>query len=205
MTEQAPLKVWDLLVRIFHWSLVTAFITAYLTEDDFLTQHTWAGYAVLGLVLFRVVYGFIGTRYARFSSFVTSPRVIWQYLRDTVAFRARHYPGHNPAGGAMIMLMLITLVLTCLSGIAAYGAVESAGPLGNQLGMAGEFWEDVLKETHEVLANFMVLLIVTHVFGVIASSLLHRENLIKAMLTGYKSTGMNSQQTTFPGGIHHAP
>ncbi len=186
MTTQAMVKIWDPLVRIFHWSLVAAFFTAYFTEDDFLTLHTYAGYTVLGLILIRFIWGFIGPHYARFSNFVTRPATAWQYLRDTLALRAKRYLGHNPAGGAMIVLLLISLLITTLSGLAAYGAVESAGPLGNWLGHAGENWEDVLKEIHEFFANFTMLLVAIHVLGVIVESLLHRENLVRAMYTGNK-------------------
>lgn len=204
MTTQTRVKVWDPLVRLFHWGLVLAFFTAYLTEDDFLTAHTYAGYTVLGLVLFRIVWGIIGTRYARFSSFVGSPRLVWQYLKDTLILRARRYLGHNPVGGAMIILLLISLSLTTFTGIAAYGAIESAGPLGSTLGNAGEFWEDVFKETHEFFANFTVLLVVIHVAGVIVVSLLHRENLVKAMFTGYKATDSDLSHATNQQGAEHA-
>jgi cytochrome b len=192
MTTQAMVKVWDPLVRLFHWALVAAFFTAYITEDDFLTLHTYAGYSVVGLVLLRIIWGFIGTRYARFGSFVTRPRVAWQYLKNTLSRRAKRYVGHNPAGGAMIVLLLVSLLITTFSGIAAYGAVESAGPLGNWLGTAGEFWEDTFKEVHEFFANFTVLLVAMHVIGVIVASLLHRENLVRAMYTGYKPADKNS-------------
>lgn len=204
MTTQTRVKVWDPLVRLFHWGLVLAFFTAYLTEDDFLTAHTYAGYTVLGLVLFRIVWGIIGTRYARFSSFVSSPRLVWQYLKDTLILRARRYLGHNPVGGAMIILLLISLSLTTFTGIAAYGAIESAGPLGSTLGNAGEFWEDVFKETHEFFANFTVMLVAIHVAGVLVVSLLHRENLVKAMFTGYKAAGSSLSHATNQQGAEHA-
>jgi cytochrome b len=141
---------------------------------------------VLGLILVRTLWGLVGTRYARFSSFVTAPRVAWQYLKDTLLFRAKRYLGHNPAGAAMIVLLLISLLITTLTGIAAYGAVESAGPLGGWLGNIGELGEDVLKEVHEFFANFCVVLVAIHVGGVIFESLAHRENLVRAMFNGYK-------------------
>lgn len=204
MTTQTRVKVWDPLVRLFHWGLVLAFFTAYLTEDDYLSVHIYAGYTVLGLVLFRIVWGIIGTRYARFSSFVSSPRLVWQYLKDTLILRAMRYLGHNPVGGAMIILLLISLSLTTVTGIAAYGAIESAGPLGSALGNAGEFWEDAFKETHEFLANFTVLLVAIHVVGVIVISFLHRENLVKAMLTGYKAADSDVPHATNQPGAEHA-
>ena len=186
MQSQAMVKVWDPLVRSFHWILVIAFFTAYFTEDDFLTLHVYAGYTVLGLIVLRLVWGIVGTRYARFSSFVTRPRVAWQYLKDTLLLRAKRYLGHNPAGAAMIVLLLISLLLTTLTGLAIYGASESAGPLAGWFGNVGELGEDVIKEVHEFFANLTIVLVVIHVGGVIFESLAHRENLVRAMFNGYK-------------------
>jgi len=186
MNTQAKVKVWDPLVRAFHWLLVIGFFTAYFTEDDFLTVHAYAGYTVLALILVRLVWGFIGSRHARFSSFVTAPRVAWQYVKDTLMFRAKRYLGHNPAGGAMIVLLLISLLLTTMTGLAAYGASETAGPLAGWLGNIGETGEDIIKEVHEFFANFTVVLVAIHVAGVIFESLAHRENLVRAMVNGYK-------------------
>lgn len=186
MNAPSMIKVWDPLVRSFHWLLVIAFFTAYFTEDDLLTPHVLAGYTVLGLIGIRVIWGFIGGRYARFNNFVTRPRVIWQYLKDTLSFRAKRYVGHNPAGGAMIILLLISLLLTTLTGLAVYGAAESAGPLAGWLGHIGETGKDALEEIHEFFANFTVFLVVIHVGGVIVESLVHRENLVRAMFNGFK-------------------
>lgn len=192
MKSQAMVKVWDPLVRSFHWILVIAFFTAYITEDDFLSVHVFAGYTVLGLILFRLLWGLVGTRYARFSSFVTRPRVAWQYLKDTLLFRAKRYLGHNPAGAAMIVLLLISLLLTTFTGLAIYGASESAGPLAGWLGNIGETGEDAIKEVHEFFANFTIVLVVLHVGGVIFESLAHRENLVRAMFNGYKKADRQS-------------
>lgn len=193
MNKQVMVKVWDPLVRSFHWLLVIAFLVAYLSEDDFLILHTYAGYTVFGLLLFRLLWGFMGPRHARFGNFVTRPRIAWQYLKDTLLLRAKRYLGHNPAGAAMIVLLLISLLLTTVTGMAAYGAVESAGPLAGWFAGIGEFGEDFMKETHEFFANFSVFLVALHVGGVIVESLLHRENLVRSMINGYKQS---DQQTT---------
>jgi cytochrome b len=200
MNTNTKVKVWDPLVRVFHWTLVVAFFTAYITEDDFLSVHTYAGYTVLGLILLRIIWGIIGTRYARFSSFVTSPRVACQYLKDTLFLRAKRYLGHNPAAGAMIVLLLVSLLVTTICGLATYGAIESAGPLGNWLGNIGETGEDILEEVHEFFANFTVLLVVIHVGGVIIESLVHRENLVRSMLNGYKKADLDQSGQK---GKHH--
>ncbi len=186
MNKAETIKVWDPLVRLFHWILVMAFIIAFISEEDYLTLHTFAGYTVIGLLLFRLVWGFIGSRYARFSDFVYPPTIIVAYLKEIVSFRARRYLGHNPAGGAMIILLLVSLVLTTVTGLAVYAAGDNAGPLAAWLGYAGENWAEVFEEMHEFFANFTVLLVFIHIGGVLFESLLHRENLIGAMFTGNK-------------------
>lgn len=180
------IRVWDPLVRVFHWSLVAGFATAFIVEDDLLGVHVWAGYLVLALVAVRLVWGLIGTRHARFSDFVRGPGAVLAYLRDVVSLRAPRYLGHNPAGGAMILLLLIGLAATGISGLALYGAEEFAGPLADVMRGLPSYWGDVLEETHEVLANLTLGLILIHVAGVLVSSLLHHENLIGAMISGYK-------------------
>ena len=179
-------RVWDLPTRLFHWTLVTAFFVAYFTEDDLLTIHSWAGYLVLALVIFRIVWGFAGPRYTRFSDFVHPLPVVRNYIRDTMAKRARRYLGHNPAGGAMIVLLLIGLVLTALVGVALLAAAENAGPLAFWLGDASESTADALEEAHEIVANITLTLILVHVVGVLVESRLHGENLARAMVTGMK-------------------
>ncbi|HEB57304.1 MAG TPA: cytochrome B [Gammaproteobacteria bacterium] len=186
MSQPETIKIWDPLVRLFHWSLVLAFAIAYFTEDDLLDLHVWAGYIVLGLLLFRIFWGFVGPRYAKFSNFVYSRKTIKAYLKDLLALRAKRYLGHNPAGGAMIILLIICLLLTSVSGLAIYGIEQHAGPLASLLGHLGEFWEDAAEEIHEFLANFTLLLVFVHVGGVIFESRLHHENLVKAMFNGYK-------------------
>lgn len=186
MDKSGAVKVWDPLVRVFHWSLVAAFATAYLVEDDLLAVHTIAGYTVLGLVVFRLLWGVIGTRHARFSDFVASPRAAGRYLRDVLTLRARRYTGHNPAGGLMIILLLATLLGTTLTGLVVYGVEEHAGPLAAWTAGLGEGAGERLEDVHEFLANTTVVLVFVHVAGVLAESLLHGENLIGSMFTGRK-------------------
>ena len=127
MMKPTQVKVWDPAVRFFHWSLVSAFVIAYITEEDLLSVHTWAGYLIVGLLVVRIIWGFIGTQYARFSDFVHSPSTIIQFLKNTLALRAKRYLGHNPAGGAMVMLLIFSLLATTTSGILLLGAEEQAG------------------------------------------------------------------------------
>jgi cytochrome b len=186
VSSTKEIRVWDALVRIFHWVLVPAFFIAYFTEDDFLSLHAWAGYTIVGLLVFRVVWGLIGSRHARFSDFVYSPRIVIQYLKDTLQFKAKRYIGHNPAGGAMIVAILVSLALTTITGLMVYGVAEDLGPLASTLSGLDEFWEDVFEEIHEFFANFTLFLVLIHVAGVVFESLLHRENLVRSMVTGYK-------------------
>jgi cytochrome b len=169
----ATVKVWDLFVRVFHWSLVSLFALAYMTGDEVEKVHIAAGYAIAGLLTLRIVWGFVGPRHARFSDFVRSPREALCYLRDVVLLRARRYVGHNPAGGLMVVALLIMLIGTCGTGY---------------LMTTDAYWgSKALGEIHELLANTTFGLIVLHVMGVLVASFEHRENLIKAMITGRKA------------------
>jgi cytochrome b len=180
------IRVWDPLVRIFHWALVGGFATAFIVEDDLLGVHVWAGYLVLSLIAVRLVWGLIGTRHARFSDFVRKPSEVIAYVRDALQLRAPRYLGHNPAGGAMVIALMIAVTLTGLSGLAVYGAQELSGPLAPMMSALPGSWGHFFEEVHEVMANLTLALIVAHVAGVIFSSLSHRENLIGGMITGLK-------------------
>jgi cytochrome b len=182
MKTEIFVKVWDLPLRIFHWLLVAGFFVAYFTEDDLLALHVWAGYLISGLLVFRLVWGFVGNQYARFANFLCKPSQSIAYVKDVVALKARHYLGHNPAGAAMIVLLLFGLLMTCLTGFAVYGADQAAGPLAKIGARNEKMWEEI----HEFFANFTLLLVVTHIAGVAFESYVHRENLVKAMWNGYK-------------------
>ena len=186
MRSDQQVKVWDPAVRVFHWVLVIAFIVAFATEDDMMLLHVWAGYIVGLAIAFRLLWGLIGTKYARFTDFVTSPRVAFAYAKDAILLRSSRYLGHNPAGGLMIIVMLVSLVVTTLTGIALYAAEESAGPMASTFIAGSKRWEDVFEGMHEFFANFTLLLVVVHVGGVIFESLIHRENLVMSMFNGYK-------------------
>jgi len=199
-------RVWDPVVRIGHWILVAAFSTAYLVGEEWLGLHVWAGYAVGAVVLVRLVWGVVGTRHARFRDFVYTPKEVIAYLRGLVAGSVKDYLGHNPAGGAMVVLMLVCLAALAGSGVVLYALEENAGPLAGvvypeyavvhaaadpeathpALYEAFEEVEDFWEEVHEVLTNVMLALIGLHVAGVVVSSWRHRENLVRAMITGRK-------------------
>jgi cytochrome b len=179
---QDQVYVWDLFVRFFHWSLVIAFTVAYLTEEP-LTVHVWAGYAVGVLIVARVVWGLVGSRHARFSDFVYNPSTIVGYLRDLLLVRAKRYVGHSPGGGAMVVLLLLFLTATVVTGIVVYGGEHEAGPLG---GMFSKETGEAVEGAHKVLANITLALVLAHIAAVILASFAHHENLVRAMITGYK-------------------
>ena len=187
MIKQQPsadtIKVWDPLVRIFHWSLVVTFMLAFITEDEWLNLHVAAGYTVAALVSFRLLWGLIGSRYARFTQFVKSPARVMEYLSQMLKFKVPHYLGHNPAAAAMIVSLLLSIILVSLTGVAILAA-EGQGPLANTF--VASFNAHWMEEIHEFFSNFTMLLVVLHVAGVVFSSLLEGENLVRAMITGLK-------------------
>jgi cytochrome b len=170
--QARTVRVWDLFVRIFHWSLAGLFAVAFVTGDEIEWLHNRVGYAIAALVALRVVWGFVGSRHARFGGFVRSPRDTATYLRQAAQWKAPRYLGHNPAGGAMVVALLVMI-----GGIAATGfAMTTDAFWGSQ-------W---VEDLHEGLVYTTIGLIVLHVAGVVLSSLEHGENLVKAMITGRK-------------------
>jgi cytochrome b len=199
MNHSEQIRVWDPFVRIFHWGLAAAFFTAYLSGDEWLDLHTLAGYTALGLILGRIPWGIIGTRHARFTDFVRPPRDALAYARDLFLGRARRYIGHNPAGGLMILAMLVAVPLVALSGMALLGAEEGAGPLAGLMAGSPHWFEEALEGLHEFLANLVLLLVGLHIFGVLVESLVHRENLVRAMFTGAKPARDEEDRQDRPG------
>ena len=179
--------VWDPLVRLFHWLLASCFAVAYLVEDERLGLHLLSGSALLGLVLFRLIWGVIGTRYARFADFSCSPRQVVGHLRQLVSLRAGRHLGHTPAGSAMILVLLAGLLLLGISGAMLYG-LENSAPIyaGLLVGMEQKR-ALLLEQLHAWTADILVILVLLHVTGVLVESVLQRENLIRSMITGYKT------------------
>ena len=181
---QPQIYVWDPFVRVFHWTLVVAFTVAYLTEDDLLVVHVWAGYVVGALVVARVVWGFVGSPHALFSDFVYTPATTLCYVRDLLLFRAgERRIGHSPGGCYVIIFLLVFLAATVVTGLIVYGGEQQAGPLG---GMFTKETSEAVEEWHEVFANITLALSFVHIVGVVLRSFVYRENLVRAMFTGYK-------------------
>lgn len=207
MGAKQQIKVWDIAIRIFHWSLVVGFVIAYVSGEEEDLLHIYSGYVVFGLILFRILWGSIGTRYARFWNFVYGPEATVTYVKSIFSGKPIHYLGHNPIGGWMVILMLVSLFAVSWSGLELY-ASEGKGPLANadisliNHALANgdddderdehdddenepeddEFWEDI----HEALAEITLFLVFVHIIGVLIASVIHKENLVRAMFTGKK-------------------
>ncbi len=171
--ERTRILVWDLPVRVFHWLLAICFAGAYVTSgsERWRDVHASLGYTVGVLIAFRLLWAVVGTRYARLASFAYGPRAVLAYLRSLLTRNPRHYVGHNPAGSWAIYAIVTLGITTVAAGYATYNHI-------------GGKW---LEEFHQVAGNAMLAVVIGHVAGVVVSSVLHRENLPKAMLTGYKS------------------
>ncbi len=171
-TQSESVRVWDPFVRVFHWSLLASFMGAYFATEEGDLVHQVLGYIALGLVVARIVWGFVGTRYARFASFVPTPHALFAYLTAMLARREPRYLGHNPAGGVMVIALLAAVVASSVTG---------------WLLLTDAFWGDEsMEEAHEVLSALTLALVGFHVAGVVYESVRHRENLVLAMLTGRK-------------------
>lgn len=182
-------QVWDLVVRIFHWGLVVSFFIDYFTRwslRDLMEVHVWFGYVITVLLVIRLVWGFAGSRHALFSDFVYRPSAIFTYVKDIMALRAPRYIGHNPAGGFMIVVLLIMVFATCLTGIIVYGINYQDGPLATLVENISDDTSDFLEDLHGQLSNFTLLLVAIHLLGVVVESVVHHENLVHAMWTGKK-------------------
>jgi cytochrome b len=173
MKTSTSIRVWDFPTRIFHWVLAACFAVAVITQDmERLRQvHITSGYTMMGLVMFRFMWGLLGTRYARFSSFLPAPRTVVRYLWSLVRGKPQHYVGHNPLGALGIVAMMMLTVGVVISGVLLEGGIS----------------ENLLEDIHEGLANGMLAVVGIHLVGVVLSGVIHRENLVKAMLTGQKN------------------
>ena len=171
-TETTLIRVWDPAVRLFHWSLVLTFAVAWLSANAWEDLHTWAGFAAAGLIALRLVWGVIGTPYARFRQFVRPPKETVVYLKAIAAAKEARCVGHNPAGGAMIIALILAMSATALTG---------------WLLTTDAFWGvRWMQKLHERSADGIMLLVVVHVAGVVLASFRHRENLIRGMISGMK-------------------
>jgi cytochrome b len=170
--EMDIVLVWDLPTRVFHWLLALSFAGAYVTAESerWRLAHVTFGYTLGGLIAFRLIWGLVGTRHARFASFVRGPTAVLRYLRSLRTAQPEHHAGHNPAGALAIVALLALGALLVFTGWSTYNDVGGA-------------W---LEELHEGVANLMLAVVLVHIAAVLLSGRLHHENLVRAMLTGRK-------------------
>ena len=193
------IKVWDLPVRIFHWSLVVLFITAYVTNSlgsDYFIYHLWSGYALIVLVIFRIVWGVVGTYHARFTHFLKNPITTAQYALSLFKKKEKYYLGHNPLGAVMVVILLIATLVQAITGLFTNDEIFNVGPLyayiDDELSLQ-------LTSLHRQLFYWILGAISLHILAVIFHVLFKRDNIIKAMFTGKKnlpSTGETNSQAT---------
>ena len=188
--QTIEVRVWDPFVRIVHWALAATVLTAWMFDEP-LWMHTWLGYAAAMLVVVRILWGFVGPEHARFVNFVRGPRMVIGYLAGLIRFSSPRYLGHSPAGGAMIVALLVMIVVTTGTGMANLAADQGAGPLASVIAKVEpqpgrRHPELFIREVHETAANITLALAVLHVCGVLLASFAHRENLVLAMITGRK-------------------
>jgi cytochrome b len=204
MEQSREIQVWDPLVRVGHWALVAAFFVAYFTEDELLGVHTWAGYVAAAYVAVRVVWGFVGPEHTRFRDFAYGPGQAVRYLVGLVRARSPRFLGHSPAGAMMVFALLFMLTGTALTGMADLAQSRGEGPLAAVIAQrpqpversGGDEHEDArrsdageeseLHELHELFANLTLILVGFHLAGVALASWAHKENLVRAMVTGRK-------------------
>jgi len=185
-----PQMVWSLFVRVFHWSLVLLFVLAYITATNgYGDWHMMIGYAVTVLLLARIVYGFLSTGYGRFSRFIYSPKAIWEHGKEIFQGHPEHYAGHSPMGGLMVFALIGSLLTLVFAGLIYQGWGEYEGPLWWLDWMPGDAFAHQMWHLHKWLPDILIGLIGLHVLGVLLACAQHRENLIRAMITGKKIQG----------------
>ena len=180
------IRVWDVPVRLGHWIMAGGFALAWITGDseEWRLVHVYAGSAVLAVALFRLLWGFIGSRHARFINFIRGPAAATAYLKNLTRLTPPHYTGHNPAGGLAILGLLALAVTSSVSGWFIYQEMFGSWP----------------ERLHDMLATAMLGLVVMHLAGVAVGSIVHKENLLRAMITGHK-TGALTEAIKRPGYI----
>jgi len=179
--HDATVRVWDAPLRVCHWVLALSVVTAWLSANIYDSLHEVAGYLAMGAVAFRIVWGLAGSTHARFRNFVRPPAVVLRYLRDLAHGRAARYLGHNPAGAAMVLVLLVMVAVSTISGWMQLTYT-----------FFGVTWVEVL---HTWSSNLVLALALLHVSGVLVMSVLQRENLVRAMVTGRKATGEHREDT----------
>ena len=189
-------RVWDRFVRVFHWSLVCTFALAYWSAKVGKHElHAWLGYIVVGLIAARIVWGLVGSRHARFSDFIHAPAAVLRYLKAIAAGHPRRYLGHNPAGGIMVLALLAVLAFITFTGLTVQATIDFDGPLVGIMKAMTDQEAYAAWSSHAFAVNVVLGMVALHLLGVLLASIQHRENLVRAMITGYK---ISDPQTDAP-------
>ncbi len=196
--NQAPkfIKVWDLPVRLFHWSLVLLFIAAYVTNSlgaNYFKYHLWCGYAVIVLVSFRIVWGLVGTHHARFINFIRNPFTTVKYAIDSLKNTEKHYAGHNPLGAIMVVVLLLAILVQATTGLFTNDEIMNLGPLYSYI---NDELSLKLTSLHRQLFYWILGAVVLHIAAVLIHVFFKRNNIVKAMVTGKKpSKGIEQEKS----------
>lgn len=193
-SAKKTIKVWDLPVRIFHWSIVLLFVVAYITNllgSDYFSYHKWAGYTLLVLVSFRIVWGLVGTYHARFNHFVKNPIATANYAVSVIKKKDKHYPGHNPLGAVMVVILLAAILVQAITGLFTNDEIFNLGPL---YGYISDDLSLQLTSLHRQLFYWILGAITLHILAVIFHVAVKRDNIVKAMFTGKKNVPANEEE-----------
>ncbi len=189
--KMIEIYVWNYFIRIFHWLLFALCVVMYFTSKyGDITLHTAFGYILTILLIIRIIYGFLSSnKYAKFKNFILSPKYIFQYLAiiATNNIKKHRYTGHNPAGGAMIVLLITTLIISIITGIITLAVIEFERPLAVLLLNMSNVCSYLFRDFHRLIFDILLILIILHIAGVLIASWQRQENLIKAMITGKKN------------------
>lgn len=184
-----PVVVWDLPTRLFHWLLVLLLVVSFVTGKaggGWLKWHFWSGYAILALVLFRIVWGFVGSTTARFAHFVRGPAAGIAYLRDLFGRSTRIDIGHNPVGGWMVLLLLLAVLVQAVTGLFTTDDIDVVGPFNEAINSK---LADRLSTIHRLWINLLLLLAAIHVLASLFYYVVKKQNLVLPMITGRKHLG----------------
>ena len=192
-SAETQVRVWDRFVRVFHWSLVMTFALAYWSAKTGKHElHAWLGYFLVALVLARLLWGVYGSRFARFNNFIHAPTEVLRYLKAIASGHPRRYLGHNPAGGVMVIALLATLAFIAFTGLTVLATIDFDGPLVGTMKTMSDQEAYAAWSSHAFAVNVILVMVGLHLLGVILASLQHRENLVRAMITGYKASDANA-------------
>ncbi len=196
-TKSKSVLVWDLPVRLFHWLLVALVIIAWISAEEgggWMTWHIWCGYGVFTLVLFRILWGFFGSHYARFSNFIYSPHQVIQYITHLLKPSSPHYIGHNPVGGWSVIFLLTVSLVQATTGLFANDDIATEGPLAHWV---TEEISSLLTKIHEANFNILLVLVGLHISAILFYRIVKKENLVLPMITGRKTVALENIETTF--------